>query len=363
MTSTGGDGLARDLAGYYPAWLDHLAEDVTLEGSMMDGFVQSALREIDMNSPSTPAGPGSVCDAPHLPDGFTGTFTSRYIDTGGLRQHVVSGGDGPPLLLMHGWPQTWYAWRLVMTALARDFTVIAPDQRGCGLSGKPEEGYDTGTLAGDLAALMDALGYRRFAMAGHDTGMWIGYALAADYPGRVARLAVAETPLPGVSPSPPLLASEHLNNALWHFAFNRLAEVNDQLVTGREEIYFGWQFATKAARSLPGYAVRHYIDTLAADPAALHASFAIYRSLDATIAQNQQRKTQRLKMPVLGIGGEKSLQDQVAATMKLAADDVQTLVIPGCGHHPPEEAPEELLVALTAFLAPYRDEQAAAHQP
>ena len=86
-----------------------------------------------MNSPSIPEGPGSVSGAPHLPDGFTATFTSRYVDTGDLRQHVVTGGDGPPLLLVHGWPQTWYAWRLVMPALARDFTVIAPDQRGTDL--------------------------------------------------------------------------------------------------------------------------------------------------------------------------------------------------------------------------------------
>ena len=312
-----------------------------------------------MNSSATPEGPGSVAGAPNLPDGFTGKFTSRYVDTGDLRQYVVTGGEGPPLLLLHGWPQTWYAWRLVMPALARDFQVIAPDQRGCGLSGKPEDGYDTGTLAGDLAALMDALGHERFAVAGHDTGMWIGYALAADHPGRVARLAVAETPLPGVSPSPPLFASAHLNNALWHFAFNRLAAVNDQLVAGREEVYFGWQFATKAARPLPGYAVRHYVGTVAAGPGALHASFAIYRALDATIAQNQQRQTRRLKIPVLGIGGEHSLREQVAATMKLAADDVHTLVIPGCGHHPPEEAPQETLAGLTAFLAPYRDEHAA----
>jgi pimeloyl-ACP methyl ester carboxylesterase len=312
-----------------------------------------------MNSSAIPQGPGSVAGAPNLPDGFTGTFTSEYIDTGDLRQHVVTGGEGPPLLLVHGWPQTWYAWRLIMPALARDFQVIAPDQRGCGLSGKPEDGYDTGTLAGDLVALMDALGHEQFAVVGHDTGMWIGYALAADHPDRVARLAVAETPLPGVSPSPPLFANAHLNNALWHFAFNRLAAVNDQLVTGREEVYFGWQFAAKAARPLPDYAVRHYIDTLAADPATLHASFAIYRALDATIAQNQQRKAQPLTLPVLGIGGEKSLREQVADTMKLAADDVETLVVPGCGHHPPEEAPEQTLAALTTFLAPYRDQQAA----
>jgi len=302
----------------------------------------------------TPEGPGSVAGAPHLPEGFTGTFTSRYVDTGDLRQHVVTGGQGPPLLLVHGWPQTWYAWRLVMPDLARDFQVIAPDQRGTGLSGKPSDGYDTGTLAGDLVALMDALGHQRFAMAGHDTGMWIGYALAADHPGRVARLAVAETPLPGLSPSPPLFAPARLNNALWHFAFNRLAEVNDQLVAGREDVYFGWQFASKAAKKLPDYAVRHYVDTLAASPEALHASFAIYRALDATIAQNQQRKNRRLTLPVLAIGGQYSLGEQVADTMKLGADDVQALVVPGCAHWVPEETPEETLAALTAFLAPYR---------
>jgi pimeloyl-ACP methyl ester carboxylesterase len=310
-------------------------------------------KETLMNSPSTPEGPGSVSGAPNLPEGFTATFTSRYVDAGGLRQHVVTGGEGPPLLLIHGWPQTWYAWRLVMPGLARDFSVVVPDQRGIGLSGRPADGYDTGTLAGDLAALMDALGHQRFAVAGHDTGMWIGYALAADHPGRVACLAVAETPLPGVSPSPPLFANTRLNNALWHFGFNRLAEVNDQLVAGREDICFGFQFA-KAARPLPDYAIRHYIDTLAASPEALHASFAMYRALDATIAQNQQRKTQRLAMPVLGIGGDHSLGEQVADTMKLAADDVQTLVVSGCAHYPPEEAPDQMLAALNAFLASYR---------
>ena len=313
-----------------------------------------------MTSSPDPEGPGSVAGAPHLPDGFASTFASRYVNAGGLRQHVVSGGDGPPLLLVHGWPQTWYAWRLIMPALASNFHVIAPDQRGIGLSGRPEDGYDTGTLAADLIALMDELGHQRFAVFGHDTGMWIGYALAADYPDRVARLAVAETPLPGVSPSPPLFTNAHLNNALWHFAFNRLTAVNDQLVSGREDTYFGWQFAAKAARPLPDYAVRHYVGTLAADPAALHASFAMYRALDATIEQNERRKASRLNLPVLGIGGEKSLRDQVAGTMKLAADDVQTLVIPGCGHHPPEEAPDETLAALTEFLAPYRAEHPAA---
>ena len=121
---------------------------------MRDGEAVPLVKGILMNSPSFPEGPGSVSGAPNLPDGFAGTFTSRYIDAGGLRQHVVTGGDGPPLLLVHGWPQTWYAWRLVMPALARGFSVVVPDQRGCGLSGQPEDGYDTGTLAADLAALI-----------------------------------------------------------------------------------------------------------------------------------------------------------------------------------------------------------------
>jgi hypothetical protein len=119
---------------------------------------------------ATPEGPFSVSGAPNLPDGFTDTFTSRYIDTDELRQHVVIGGEGPPLLLVHGWPENWYAWRLLMPKLARDFEVIAVDQRGIGLIDKPQDGYDTGTLAGDLVALMDALGHERFAVVGHDTG-------------------------------------------------------------------------------------------------------------------------------------------------------------------------------------------------
>jgi pimeloyl-ACP methyl ester carboxylesterase len=306
------------------------------------------------SSPSdlpTPEGPGSVSGAPNLPEGFTGTFISRYVDTGELRQHVVTGGEGPPLLLVHGWPQTWYAWRLVMPALARDFTVVAPDQRGCGLSGKPEDGYDTATLAGDLVTLMAALGHQRFAVAGHDTGMWIGYALAADHPGRVDQLAVAEAAMPGVSPSPPLFGATQANDRLWHFAFNRLAHVNEQLVQGREHVYFGFQFA-KAARKLPDDAIRHYIDPLAADPDALRGNFAAYRALDATIAQNQQRKERRLTLPVLAIGGAEGIGEGAANTMKLAADDVQSVVIPGSGHYCLEEAPEEVAAALSAFLAP-----------
>jgi pimeloyl-ACP methyl ester carboxylesterase len=308
-----------------------------------------------------PAGPGSVSGAPNLPAGFTDTFTSRYVDTGEVRLHAVIGGAGPPLLLVHGWPQTWYAWRMLMPALARDFSVVAVDQRGIGLSGKPRDGYDTGTLASDLVALMDALGHQRFAMYGTDTGMPIAYALAADHPDRLDRLAVSEAPLPGVSPPPPLILPPQLNDRLWHLAFNQLAKVNEQLVSGREDVFFGAEFAASAGTNkLPDDAVRYYIDTLAADPDHLRGSFELYRAFPTTIAQNQQRKTRRLTLPVLAIGGAESSGEGPGNTMKLVADDVQTLVIPGCGHWVAEQAPEELLAALTAFLAPYRDGPAAA---
>jgi pimeloyl-ACP methyl ester carboxylesterase len=312
----------------------------------------------------TPEGPGSVSGAPNLPAGFTGTFTSRYVDTGELRQHAVTGGDGPPLLLVHGWPQTWYAWRLLMPALARDFQVVAVDQRGIGLSGKPQGGYDTATLANDLVALMDTLGHRRFAMAGTDVGMPIAYALAADHPDRLDRLVVSEAPLPGISPSPPLFLPPLLNARLWHLAFNQLPKVNEQLVTGREDIFFGAEFdASAGTKKLPDDAVRYYIDTLAADPDHLRGSFEFYRAIPASIAQNEQRKARRLTLPVLAIGGAESSGEGVGNTMKLAADDVQTLVIPGCGHWVAEQAPEQMLAALTAFLAPHRDRAAAAPNP
>src|SRR5215813_9894169 len=186
-----------------------------------------------MNSSPSPEGPGSVSGAPNLPAGFTNTFTSRYVDTGVLRLHAVTGGEGPPLLLVHGWPQTWYAWRMVMPALAQDLSVVAVDQRGIGLSDKPQDGYDTATLANDLVALMEALGHQRFALYGVDTGMLIGYALAADHPDKVVRLAVGEAPLPGITPSTPLFLPPGLNERLWHLAFNQLPKVNEQLVSGR----------------------------------------------------------------------------------------------------------------------------------
>jgi pimeloyl-ACP methyl ester carboxylesterase len=325
------------------------------EASMLNPMTSTSFREI------TPEGSLAVTGAPNLPAGFTDTFTSRLVDTGEVRLHAVIGGFGPPLLLIHGWPGSWYYWRLVMPALARSFTVIAVDQRGIGLSDKPEEGYDTRTLANDLVALMDALGHQQFAVVGVDTGMLIGYALAADHPERVVRLAVGEAPLPGVTPPTPLILPDQVVDRLWHIPFNQLRETNEKLVRGREEIFFGAEFAASAGtKKLPADAVQYYVDGLAASPEALHGSFQLYRAFGVTAVQNEERKQRRLQVPVLAMGGAESSGAMVADTMKLIADDVQALVIPGIGHWLAEQAPEELLAALTGFLAPYRNGQDAA---
>ena len=310
-----------------------------------------------MSSPPTrltPEGPGSVSGAPSLPAGFTNTFTSRYIEAGKLRMHAVIGGQGPPLLLVHGWPENWYAWRLLMPTLARNFEVIAVDQRGIGLSDKPQDGYDTGTQAADLVALMDALGHERFAVVGHDTGFAISYALAADHPDRVARVALAEIPgSPGTVTAPPLFLPGPLNDRVWHLGFNRIDKLNEQLVTGREDIFYRWEFDA-AARKLPDEVINYYVGMLS-NPESLRASFGWYRALDTTIAQDGQRKTRRLTMPVLAIGGEKSFGEHVAQAVRAVADDVQSVVIPGTGHFVAEESPDEMLAALTGFLGPYRE--------
>ena len=284
-------------------------------------------------------------DAPHLPRGFTKKFTSKFVNAGGLRQHVVIGGGGPPLLLVHGWPENWYQYRALMPALARDFTVIAVDQRGMGLTEKPKSGYDSATLANDLVALMDALGHERFSVVGLDTGMVISYALAADHPERVARLAVGEAPLPGVTvPRPlPLFLPGPAVPQLFHLTFNRLDGLNEQLVREREDLFFSFIFDAEATIKLPRYAVRYYADGFASSRAALGGSFGFYRAWDATTQQNGQRSmASKLTMPVLAIGGGTSSMDGPELVMKIVANDVQGLVIPGAGHFLAEEAPEQV---------------------
>ncbi|MER6386609.1 alpha/beta hydrolase [Streptomyces sp. NPDC001250] len=293
----------------------------------------------------------AVTDVPGLPTGFTGTFESRYLRVNGITVHAVVGGSGPALLLLPGWPQFWYEWRLIMPQLAERFTVIAADLRGQGGSDKPASGYDGATLASDMAELMAQLGHERYAVVGADLGMFVGYVLAADHPDRVTRLVLAEATLPGVPPLPSLLEDRAQNALLWHFAFNSLDEINERMVSGREEIYFGHQFASKAASptSIPQEAVDVYVSILR-DPAALRASFEFYRDTDSPRQLLARVNNGPLPMPVLAIGGERSLGHQVEQTVRAVADDVIGAVLPGAGHYLSEEAPQALLKEIVHFL-------------
>ncbi len=307
----------------------------------------------------TVEGRGSVTGAPNLPDGFADTFTSRFVDAGELRLHAVIGGDGPPLLLVHGWPQTWYAWRMLMPALARDFEVIAVDQRGIGLSDKPEDGYDTGTLANDLVALMDALGHERFA----STGPTPGCRSPTPWP-RITRSGSSawsspRPSLPGISAVtaavPPARRS---TPRLWHLDLQPAPGRGER---GARHGAGGRSSSARSStprpgrRSCPDEVVELLRRHARRDPEALRGSFELYRAFPTIIAQNEERKSRRLTMPVLAIGGEESGGESVANAMKLVADDVQGVVLPGSGHWVAEQAPDELLAALTEFLAPYRD--------
>ncbi|WP_069352750.1 alpha/beta fold hydrolase [Burkholderia cenocepacia] len=308
------------------------------------------------NHPSRPqavSGFGSVHGVPRLPVRFTDTFESYLVDTGKLRLHAVIGGDGPPLLLLGGWPQCWYAWRYLMLPLSRSFTVIAVDPRGVNVSDKPAGDYDGDTLAQDMFDLMDALGHEQFAMVGHDIGVWTGYVMVADHPERVVRAALGEAIIPGVSPSVPLLVEDrHVSDRMWHFNFNRALDVNELLVEGREDIYFGYQFATKAGPTgVRAYAREFYIEVLRRVPGALKASFDYYRALDLSLAQYHRRTARKIDVPILAFSGALSCGDWVEKEMRSVANDVQSVIIAECGHFPAEEKPEELLAALQHFLA------------
>ncbi|CAM04158.1 alpha/beta hydrolase [Saccharopolyspora erythraea NRRL 2338] len=287
-----------------------------------------------------------------MPEGFTDTFTSALVDVDGVRLHTVSGGDGPPLLLVGGWPQFWYQWRLVMPALAEHFTVIAVDPRGSGLSDKPDTGYDSTTSAAEFHRLMQILGHDRFSMIGHDIGMWTGYAMAADHPGPIERMVLVDAIVPGVSPSPPLLGDRRTSDFLWHFNFNRAHGVNEELVAGREDVYFGHQFRTKAAHpaAIAPEAVETYVRAMRL-PGALKASFEYYRAIDDIMEQTRTRLRQKISTPVLAVAGDalggENMADEVNA---LASEVTDVVVIENCGHYVPEEAPQALLDAALPFL-------------
>lgn len=240
-----------------------------------------------------------------------------------------------------------------MLPLSKHFKVIAVDPRGLGISDKPVDGYDVDKLADDMFKLMDALGYERFAMAGHDIGVMVGYVMAATHPERLTRLALGEGTIPGASPSPELIPdSRMMSDFLWHFNFNRALDVNERLVEGREDIYFNYQFASKSGSpdAVPKYARDHYIELLRRVPGTLTSSFNYYRAIDDTIPQVRKHVANKVSVPVFAFAGALACGPMVEMEQRNLATNVESLIIPGCGHFPAEEQPEALLAALTEFF-------------
>ena len=275
--------------------------------------------------------------------------THHYAHVHGLRLHYVTQGEGAPVLLIPGWPQTWYTWRHIMAALADNgYQAIAVDLPGMGLSDKPLDGYDTGTCAARLHALMGQLGHTRYAVVGHDVGMWVGYALASDFPEVVSRLCLSEAVIPGLAPAPSIFAPPEQNIFLWHFMFNQLQDLPEALITGREAQYLRFMFEKWAVR-LDRVAVETYVQAYSA-PGGLRGGFGYYRAIPETIRQNQQRGQVPLGMPVLAIGAQLATNDAPRVTLEGRATTLQGAIIEGCGHFVTEEAPEAFVGHLLPFL-------------
>lgn len=277
-------------------------------------------------------------------------LTHGYAFVEGVRLHYVTQGQGQPVLLIPGWPQTWFTWRFIMSALAANgFQAIAVDPPGTGLSDRPESGYDTGTVARRLHGLMASLGHSHYQVVGHDVGMWVGYALASDYPQAIEKLAICEAVIPGLAPAPSIFAAPQQNKFLWHFMFNQVPDLPQVLIAGREAAYLTYMFDTWSHRR-DRVAVQVYIDAYSA-PGALRAGFGYYRAIPETIEQNLLRAQTPLSMPVLAIGAEHATNDAPLLTMQGNAHDLRGAVIADCGHFVTEEAPEEFIAHLLPFLS------------
>lgn len=283
----------------------------------------------------------------------------------GVRLHYVEGGmeaRGDPILLVPGWPESWYAWRFVMPKLvAAGHRVIALDLRGMGDSDHPMDGYDSQTIAADIHAFVESQGLARegrLHVASHDVGAWMAYAHAADWPRDLRTLTVMEAALPGITPPAPAgIPGDDANMRSWHFAFNRLPDLPELLVQGHERAYLQWLFAQKSAQ---GYvftpeALDEYVRVFA-QPGGARAAFSYYRAAfgDSGLRQNRLRAATRLAMPVLAVGGQYSVGEGMLNTMKLVAADARGVTIPGAGHFVLEESPSEVAQAILKFVSAAR---------
>jgi pimeloyl-ACP methyl ester carboxylesterase len=281
------------------------------------------------------------------PEGFTEQRTS--VD--GVTINYVRGGAGPTVVLLHGYPQTWFAWRAVLPELARHYTVVAPDLRGAGDSDAPAGGYDKKTLAGDVHGLLVQLGLdQHVRVVAHDIGSMVAYTYAAQHPDSVERLVFCEAVIPdeGIYQMPVLTPQ---GPGHWNFGLFQVPDFPESLVKGRE---LGWVrgYMLPQAQN-PGAIDEQSLEEYArclSDDAHLTASFGPFRALVHDMADMAEYKKTRLPMPVLAIGASDSLGASVGEQLGRYAENVRSVVIDDAGHYLFDEQPEELTRHVLEFL-------------
>jgi len=278
----------------------------------------------------------------------------HYAQVNALRLHYLSAGDPQrePLLLLAGFPQSSYAWRGVMPLLAQRFYVIAPDLPGQGDSDLPLEGFDTASLARQTEALLTHLALPQVCLVGHDIGAWVAFALAAQFPARVKKLALLDAGIPGVTLPDALPVMAESAWKTWHFAFHLVADLPETLIAGREADYLDWFLRRKAANPqvFDAAAMQEYL-RIFTRPGALRAGLAYYRAVAQSAAQNRAHLQQgRLAMPLLAISAAQGSIADMAAPLRPFAQQVSGVTIEQCGHFIPEEQPAALAQHLHAFF-------------
>jgi pimeloyl-ACP methyl ester carboxylesterase len=273
-------------------------------------------------------------------------IAAHTAEIDGVKLHYMTAGHGPAVILLHGYAETSLMWKPIMPLLADRFTVIAPDLPGIGDSSIPQNGLDMKTAAIRIHALAQSLGIQKAEVVGHDIGLMVAYGYAAQFPSEVDKLVVMDAFLPGV----PGWEAIYNNPGLWHFRFN--GPTPEALVRGRERIYFDYywnDFAADKTHSIPEADRRAY--TIAySRPGRMHAGWTYFVSFPQAATDFAQLSQTKLTMPVLSIGGEKSLGDALAQQMKLVATDVTVVVLKNTGHWLMEERPKETMDALIKFL-------------
>lgn len=278
------------------------------------------------------------------------TNSHQYAELDGLRMHYVRAGQGSDVVvLLHGWAQTWHEWRHIIPGLAHRYTVIAPDLRGLGDTGKPKSGYDKKTLAGDIHRLVRHLGFERVFLVGHDFGMAVAYAYANEYPQEARALALMEYMLPGFGGELGMHVTR--NGGRWHLVFHAKCELAEMLIQGKEREYLSWFYRTFSydKSAITERDIDEYVRCYAA-PGAMGISLEYYRTLFDDEDQNRIYGKTRLAMPVMALGGAANMGERVMKMMQPIAEKVSGGAVERAGHWIPEERPDYLLEELPKFF-------------